>query len=341
MQQNIHRSAMITGVGRRCPPPLLSPPVPSDLRYRLTVTQSTSPAASPVALADALVARMAQIGRCAIAFSGGVDSAVVAAAAVRAGTSSLAITAVSASVAQVQRQIAQRVAGELGIDHRWVTTDELSRPGYVQNDVQRCFHCKQTLYAALETIADQYDPMPLVSGTNADDLGDYRPGIQAGRAAGVQTPLADLAIGKAQVRQIATLWNLSVAELPASPCLASRLAYGVEVTDERLRRVEAAEAWLAKHGFSPLRVRLHAGELARIEVAVEQLPRLVQPPLAEQLLVRLRQLGFQAVTIDLAGFRSGSLNQLVSLPPPSGTAARSAAALPVVSPPSVAAERNS
>ncbi len=259
---------------------------------------------------------MIEIGRCVIAFSGGVDSAVVAAAASRAGNGSVAVTAVSASVAAVQREIAQRVAGELAIEHRWVVTDELSRPGYVQNDVRRCFHCKQTLYGALQAIAGQYGDMPIVSGTNADDLGDYRPGLEAGQLAGVITPLADLAIGKAQVRQIAALWGVSVAELPASPCLSSRLAYGVEVTPERLKRVEAAEAWLAGHGFSPLRVRLHSGELARIEVASDQLSRLVGSPLAAQLLAKFRQLGFQAVTVDLGGFRSGSLNQLVQLPSP-------------------------
>lgn len=275
---------------------------------------------------------MTELVPCVVAFSGGVDSAVVAAAAVRAdrqvaaagGTAarrpaarrSLAVTALSPSVAQVQREIASRVAAEIGIEQLAVNTDELARADYVRNDSRRCFACKQTLYAALRSVADSQGGLAIVSGTNADDLGDFRPGIEAGRAAGVRTPLADLGISKTMVRQIAAAWQLSVAELPASPCLSSRIAYGVEVTPERLRMIELAEQFLAQQGFSPLRVRLLAGELAKIEVSVDALPRLVAQPLVDRVQARLTELGFRAVSVDLAGFRSGAMNQLFHLSPP-------------------------
>ncbi len=274
---------------------------------------------------------MTELVPCVVAFSGGVDSAVVAAAAVRADrrvasaptsddglvpSRSLAVTALSPAVAQAQRELAARVAAEIGIEQLSVSTDELGREDYVRNDSRRCFACKQTLYAALRPVAKSHGSVAIVSGTNADDLGDYRPGIEAGRAAGVATPLADLGITKPMVRQIAALWQLSIAELPASPCLSSRVAYGVAVTPERLRMIELAEQWLGQQGFSPLRVRLHAGELAKIEVSREELPRLVSPPLVDQVRSHLMGLGFRGVSVDLAGFRSGSLNQLFNLSPP-------------------------
>jgi uncharacterized protein len=296
---------------------------------------------SAPALAEALVTRMRDLSPCVIAFSGGVDSALVAAAAARAhqagtrrtgtqqasdhhrpveplrdGRSSIAVTAISPAVPTAQRDLAARVAAEIGIPHLFVTTDELAREDYARNDTRRCFFCKQTLFAALREIAIRHGNLGIVSGTNADDLGDYRPGIEAGRDADVATPLADLGIDKAAVRKIAAYWGLSVAELPAAPCLASRIAYGVEVTPPRLRRIVLAERWLGQRGFSPLRVRLHEGELARIEVAPEELERLVRRPFVDEVRQQFAELGFRAVTVDLAGFRSGSLNQLVNLTPP-------------------------
>jgi len=291
---------------------------------------------SAPALAEALVARMRGLSPCVIAFSGGVDSALVAAAAARAqqpgsksahghlqtveprrgNRSSIAVTAISPAVPEAQRELAARVAEEIGIPHLFVTTDELARDDYARNDTRRCFFCKQTLYGSLREIAVRHGNIGIVSGTNADDLGDYRPGIEAGRDADVATPLADLGIGKAAVREIAAFWGLSVAQLPAAPCLASRIAYGVDVTPIRLRRIELAERWLGQRGFSPLRVRLHEGELARIEVAPEELERLVRRPLVDELRQQFAELGFRAVTVDLAGFRSGSMNQLVNLAPP-------------------------
>ena len=294
------------------------------------------------ATAERLIRAMADLVPCVVAFSGGVDSAVVAAAAARAdqvatrddravGGRSVAVTAFSPAVPMVQREIALRVAKEIGIEHRVVETGELSIAEYSRNDTRRCFFCKQTLYQALDPIAAEAanwdrgqasgagESRPIVSGTNADDLGDYRPGIEAGRQVGVRTPLADLGIGKADVRRIAARWGLSVAELPAAPCLASRVAYGVEVTQARLKMIEGGEAWLAARGFSPLRVRLHPGEMARIEVAPQAIADLVRQPLLDDLNRYFSRLGFRAVTVDLAGFRSGSLNQLVSIHRPAGS----------------------
>ncbi|WP_153555715.1 ATP-dependent sacrificial sulfur transferase LarE [Roseimaritima sediminicola] len=301
---------------------------------------TNSPPSSPDIhqVAAELVARLGRCESCVVAFSGGVDSAVVASAAARAlGSRALAVTAVSPSLSAAQLKTARRVAAEIGIEHREVATDEIHDPAYVKNDNRRCFYCKQTLYQHLQQLATALGTAEIVSGTNADDTQDYRPGIQAGRQARVRTPLADLGIDKAGVRQLAALWGLSVRDAPASPCLSSRLAYGVAVTPERLAMVEAAEAFLDQHGFSPLRVRLHAGELARIEVAPEAIVRLLEPPLWQQTVAALRAAGFRTVTVDLEGFRSGNLNQLVTLSPPAAAAPAAAAPAAAVPPAAVPA----
>lgn len=270
-----------------------------------------------VLAADRLVRSIAMHGRCIIAFSGGVDSAVVAAAAVRGlGSNATAVTGRSPSVSEYQLALARRVAEEIGIAHTVVDTHEIDRAEYVANDQQRCYWCKQTLYQTLDRLRRQAATTPLLSGTNADDLGDFRPGIDAGKGAGVITPLADLGIDKAMVRQIARLWKLSVSETPASPCLASRVAYGVEVTPERLRMIESAETWLREAGFSDCRVRFHEGDLARVEVMTSELPRLLNNPLWKDTVAFLKHLGFRFVTLDLEGLRSGSLNRLVKLTVP-------------------------
>ncbi|WP_149499289.1 ATP-dependent sacrificial sulfur transferase LarE [Roseiconus lacunae] len=266
-----------------------------------------------------------------VAFSGGVDSSVVLAAALRNSSASVtAVTAVSPSVAQWQVEIAKRVAEELGVPHRLIPTGETDLPAYQANDRDRCFHCKSTLYA---TVFDRIEAEKknavqsanatdsatkrnwlIVSGTNADDLGDYRPGIAAGDAAGIRKPLAELQFGKSQVRQLAKELGLSNADLPASPCLASRIAYGVEVTVDRLKRVESAETLLHQHGFTICRVRLHEGELARIEVPADAIHRFCEPRLWGSITKQFREFGFQYVTLDLEGFQSGSLNRpLVSI----------------------------
>ncbi len=274
---------------------------------------------------EALQSHIRRYPRVAVAFSGGVDSAVVAAAAHRAlGAAAIAITADSPSVARHQLENARRVAIEIGIEHRVVATRELASVDYRRNDGQRCFFCKQTLYAAIQQVLEglkcdsDFTTAAILSGTNADDLGDHRPGIRAGELAGVLTPLADLGLTKARVRGIAAAWGLSVRDLPASPCLSSRLAYGVEVTAERLARIEAAERWFAERGFIDIRVRLHADDLVRLEIDPSQWAKLTVSGAAAQLSSEMRRLGFRYVTLDLEGRRSGSLNDvLVSLSTPS------------------------
>ena len=262
--------------------------------------------------ASRLTAWLGGLDRAVIAFSGGVDSSVVAAAAVRADLSSaIAVTADSPSTARWQINLARQIASEIGIEHQVVRTDEVNRADYRRNDSGRCFHCKETLYAALTDISRRHPAATIVSGTNADDLGDYRPGIEAGRIAGVRTPLAELGMGKSTVRAMARHFDLSNHDLPASPCLASRIAYGTEVTPDRLARVEQAEDWLRARGFVQLRVRLHAGELARIEVPRGQLPKLLELDRGGEMTRAMQALGFHYVTIDLQGFESGSMNRVV------------------------------
>lgn len=259
--------------------------------------------------AQRLLSHLGSLRRVVVAFSGGIDSSVVAAAARRASLElSVAVTADSPSVARWQIETAKRVAEEIGIEHHIIQTDEVTREDYRQNNLRRCFYCKQTLYRALDACSKRYPDATIVSGTNADDLGDFRPGIDAGRMAGVATPLADLGITKSGVRALAEHFSLSNAALPASPCLASRIAYGTEVTPERLRKIELAEDWLRGQGLSVLRVRLHPGELARIEVPKEQIGLLVELNRDGALTRRFRSYGFEHVTIDLDGFRTGNLN---------------------------------
>jgi uncharacterized protein len=261
-------------------------------------------------LADRLIAVVRGYSRVVVAFSGGVDSSVVAAVANQAELDSCeAITASSPSVAKWQVDLAKQVASEIGIAHQIVSTGEGDRLEYIRNDSKRCFYCKETLYQTLGTVADVAGDAVILSGTNADDLGDYRPGIQAGSLANVKTPLADLGIDKAMVRKLADHFGLSNHAVPASPCLASRIAYGVDVTPERLKRVELAEDWLRQNGFSDCRVRVHENELGRIEVPRDEIKRLVDSTLAAALCERLKSLGFLYVTVDLQGLRSGNLNQ--------------------------------
>jgi uncharacterized protein len=254
------------------------------------------------------------LGRVAVAFSGGIDSTVVAQAAQLAlGERAVAVTADSPSVPRAEVAEAVALARRIGIRHRVVPTEEFSDPDYVRNDGTRCYYCKSELYARIESLLPELGAEVICSGANLDDLGDYRPGLTAAAEHAVRHPLQEAGLGKADVRALARGWGLPTWDKPASPCLSSRLAPGVEVTHERTARVEAAEAYLKGLGLRELRVRLHEGELARIEVPVAELPRLAEPAVRAALARRLKELGFRFVTLDLEGFRSGSLNTLVSL----------------------------
>ncbi len=263
---------------------------------------------------DALLAILRDLGSVAVAFSGGIDSTVVAKAAyVALGAQSVAVTADSASVPRAEIEEARRLAEQIGIRHLVIETHEFDDPDYVRNDGARCYYCKSELYSQVESLLPELGVRYLCSGANLDDLGDYRPGLKAAAEHAVRHPLQEAGFSKADVRALAREWSLPTWDKPASPCLSSRLAPGVQVTPERTGRVEAAEALLKSLGLREFRVRLHEGELARIEAPLEAIPRLAEPQVRQQLVERLRELGFGFVTLDLEGFRSGSMNALVSL----------------------------
>src|SRR5438128_6664439 len=250
----------------------------------------------------------------AVAFSGGIDSTVVAKAAHLAlGDRAVAVTADSPSVPRAEIEEAKELARQIGIRHVIVATEEFDDPDYVRNDGARCYFCKSELYSRIETLLPELGASVVCSGANLDDQGDYRPGLKAAAEHAVRHPLQEAGCTKADVRALARAWDLPAWDKPASPCLSSRLAPGVQVTPERTGRVEEAEAYLKTLGYRECRVRLHEGELARIEVPAAELERLADPAFREGLVRRLKELGFQYVTLDLEGFRTGSLNALVDL----------------------------
>jgi uncharacterized protein len=263
---------------------------------------------------DRLLATLRSLGRGAVAFSGGIDSTLVAKAAHLAlGDGAIAVTADSPSVPRSEIAEACALANEIGIAHRLMPTSEFTDANYVRNDGTRCFYCKDELYTRIEELLPELNARVICSGANLDDQGDYRPGLKAAALHHVRHPLQEAGFTKADVRALAQNWDLPTWDKPASPCLSSRLAPGIEVTVERTGRIEAAEAYLKTLGLRECRVRLHEGELARIEVPLTEIGRLAAPDCREKLAEQFRELGFQFVTLDLEGFRSGSLNSLVSL----------------------------
>ncbi|MEM9353909.1 MAG: ATP-dependent sacrificial sulfur transferase LarE [Planctomycetota bacterium] len=267
---------------------------------------------TPRTLADRLLSEFRGLKDCVVAFSGGVDSAVVAKAAhLTLGDRAVAVTGVSDSLAAGEMEVAQRVARQIGIRHEVLATAEITREAYTRNAPDRCFHCKTELYGTLTAYAEANGLRTIANGANADDRSDFRPGTQAATNFQVISPLADCGFTKEDVRSLARVWSLEVWDKPATPCLSSRVAYGVEVTPERLARIDQAEQVLRGLGFSDVRVRCHADDLARIEVADSEVPRLCEAGSRERLLRELSGLGFKFVTIDLEGFRSGSFQQLI------------------------------
>ncbi len=264
---------------------------------------------------DRLLEILRGYGRVAVAFSAGVDSTVVAQAAqIACGDKAIAITAVSPSLASGEREVAVQLASQIGIRHQLIETQELSNGDYLKNPPNRCYFCKTELYSRLEGLAARLQFDVIVNGANLDDLGDYRPGMQAAGEHRVCSPLVEAGFTKENVRELARAWQLPNCEKPASPCLSSRLAYGVEVTPERLARVDQAEIWLrGALGLAELRVRHEAHDLARVEVPCDALSRFLDPALRQRVAEKLRALGFKYVTLDLDGFRSGSMNAGVDL----------------------------
>ena len=253
-------------------------------------------------------------GRVAVAFSGGIDSTVVARAAYEAlGDTTIAVTAVSSSLASGELEEAEALARQIGIRHQVIRTEEFADPNYLRNNPDRCYFCKSELYGKLASLRQRLGVEVIASGANADDAGDHRPGMKAASEHGVRHPLLECGLTKDTVRKLARAWGLPTWDKPATPCLSSRIAYGEEVTPERVRMIDEAEQWLRQQGLRLLRVRYHKGDLARIEVPVDELSRLTAPGVSSNLVAAFHAFGFKFVTLDLEGFRSGSLNTLIPI----------------------------
>jgi uncharacterized protein len=258
---------------------------------------------------------LTELGSVIIAFSGGADSAYLAHTAHQVlGSKALAVTADSASYPDAHRQLALRVATDFAIPHEIIHTDELQRPEYRANPANRCYYCKDELYGHLAALARTRGFAAVVDGSNADDRGDYRPGRQAAREHGVRSPLDEAELSKDEIRMLSRDAGLPTWDVPASACLSSRIPYGSEVTAEKLRQIETAEQVLRDLGFRIFRVR-HHDALARLEIAKDEMARALEPETAARLTRDLKAIGYQHVTIDLQGYRLGSLNEALRLRP--------------------------
>lgn len=263
---------------------------------------------------DRLIATLRGYGRVAVAYSGGIDSTVVAQAAqIALGDDAVAVTAVSDSLASGELEEAEVLAKQIGIRHRVIRTEEFADPNYVRNNVDRCYFCKSELYGRLAGLLGELGVDAIASGANTDDLGDHRPGMRAASENGVRHPLQECGLGKAEVRALAKAWGLPTWDKPATPCLSSRIAYGEDVTPDRVKMIDAAEGWLRRRGLILLRVRYHKGDLARVEVPLEEIARLAAPGVREEMTAAFRALGFKYVTLDLDGLRSGSMNAVIPI----------------------------
>ena len=256
---------------------------------------------------EKLQTAIARHERVIVAFSGGVDSSLVAFVAGQTlGTDALAVTSGSKSLKRSDLTLSTELAEKWGMSHRVIVTDELSKPDYRANPINRCFHCKTSLYDALDEISAELDGAKVLNGTNCDDLGDHRPGLIAADEHNVASPLVEAGFSKADIRALADHLGLDNAAKPQAACLSSRFPYGSHITEERLEQVERAENVLAEFGFSQYRVRHHE-EVARLELVQEEMARALE--LADEIEARIRQCGFKYVALNLSGFRSGSLNQ--------------------------------
>jgi uncharacterized protein len=265
---------------------------------------------------EALFGNLRSLGRVIVAYSGGTDSAYLAWAAHQVlGADAIAVTADSASIPVSHKRDAEAFARECGFRHEYIETREFENPEYVRNDQNRCFHCKDELFTQLAAYAAEHGSAHVVYGVNKDDLGDYRPGQRAAKLHGVNAPLVEADLTKAEIRELSRRAGLSTWDRPAAACLSSRVPYGTPVTVGTIKTVEAGEEAVRALGFRQFRVRFH-GELVRIEIAKEELPRALTTEMAQRFAEIFKALGFLYVTLDLEGYRQGSMNAVLTAQQP-------------------------
>src|SRR5580698_484421 len=262
---------------------------------------------------ETLIATLRAMGRVIVAYSGGADSAYLAWAAKQAlGDDAIAVTADSASIPESHKRDAEAFARQFGIRHEYVVTNEFENPDYAKNGPDRCFHCKDELFAVLEEFGAERGISHIVYGVNKDDLGDYRPGQRAAKLHSVEAPLVEAELTKREIRELSKAAGLPTWDRPAAACLSSRIPYGTPVTIQNVKQVELGEEEMKALGFRQFRTRFH-GEMVRIEIARDELPQAMTLEMADRLAAIFKRLGYKYVALDLEGYRQGSLNEVLAI----------------------------